>query len=110
MDAAEYLAEKLLEGRKLMNELCEEERKMKEALLPLIKEKKSINTPLGRVYYTEARGSRRFSREEVLEFVRDTFGAGAANLIDEACTNEGKPRQTVNVSLIPKQVANSKAA
>jgi len=110
MDAAEYLVEKLLEGRKRINELYVEEQKLREALLPLLSERKSIQSKLGRVYYTESRGARRFSRTEVLAFIRDTFGAGMANMIDEACTNESEPRQTVNVQLRRDQAARDFAA
>lgn len=110
MDAAEYLVEKLLEGRQRINELYEEERKIKEVLIPLMQDRKSIESQLGRVYYTESRGARRFSRENVLQFIRDTFGAGTANLVDEECTNEAKPRKTVNVKLRKEDKSKKRAA
>ena len=79
-------------------------------MLPLIQDRNSVEFEDGRVYYAESRIARTFQRAEVLRVIKDNFGAGVANFIDEACTNVGQPRQTVYVSTKPSKALPDKKA
>jgi len=104
MDAAtKLLARELIRVKHQIQELLAREQEFKTALLPLIREHGTAAFEEGKVYYGESRGSRSFRRTEVLDFIRENFGSEVADLVDQECTAEGPPRQTVFVKLIDQK-------
>jgi len=96
---SESIARELLLVKHRIKQLIEREKELKESLMPLIKDEGALELEDGKVYYGESKGSMSFSRPEVLEYIKDSYGETLANQIDQDCTKVGEPRQTVYVKL-----------
>ena len=96
---AESLARELLLVKHRIRQLADKEKELKDKLRPLIQETGSLDLEDGKVYYSESKGSMTFSRKEVLEYIRDSYGDTLADQIDQDCTKQGSPRQVVYVKL-----------
>ncbi|EMK6841756.1 hypothetical protein ACV0LO_003272 [Vibrio cholerae] len=92
-------ANELITVKAQIKQLKMAENQLKEQLKDHLKQNGSIDLEAGRVYYIESKGSRTFSRSEVLEYIRDAYGEELADQIDHDCTKQGEPRQTVYVKL-----------
>lgn len=92
-------AKELLELKRQIKILLIEEQSLKEELMPFLKENKRINFDFGYVSYGESKGAETFSRKDVLQYLRDSYGDALANQVDEDCTKKGDPRKTVYVKL-----------
>lgn len=93
------LATELIEIKIQIKKFLDQERLLKEQIMPLVKEQGAINLEAGRVYYGESKGAATFSRKEVIQYLRDGYGDALADQIDQDCTKVGNPRQTVYVKL-----------
>jgi hypothetical protein len=92
-------SQELLELKKLIKELLVKEKQLKDELLPVIKEQGPFNSNVGRVYYAASKGAETFSRKNVLQYLRDGYGDALADQVDEDCTKQGEPRETLYVKL-----------
>ncbi|WP_353572495.1 hypothetical protein [Candidatus Albibeggiatoa sp. nov. BB20] len=96
----EEMATKLIEVKRQIRALEEEEKRLKTEIKPYFQEnREAMNFESGRVYCTESNASRSLKRRETLDYIRKNFGNDIADQIDENCTSLGKPRQTVSVKL-----------
>lgn len=93
------LAAELIEVKKQIKKLLEQEKKLKEIIKPFIKEEGSVILDEGKIYYSESKGASTFSRKEVIQYLRDSYGDTLAEQIDQDCTKVGSPRQTVYIKL-----------
>ncbi|MCD6398715.1 MAG: hypothetical protein J7L08_02235 [Candidatus Aenigmarchaeota archaeon] len=92
-------AKELIELKREINLLNSEEQKLKAELMPYIKCKGAVAFDIGRVYYGESKGSKRFNRGAVLQYLRDTYGDILADQVDKDCTKNGEPREFVCVHI-----------
>ncbi|NOH86011.1 hypothetical protein F0249_19740 [Vibrio sp. 03-59-1] len=95
----EQLAQDLIETKRQIKELLNQEKSLKDEIKPLLQEHGSVRFDYGNVYYGESKGSSTFSRPEVLSYIRDNYGDALADQIDEDCTKVGDPKQVVYVKL-----------
>ncbi|MDE1222676.1 hypothetical protein MCT05_18310 [Vibrio aestuarianus] len=95
----EQLAQDLIETKRQIKALLNQEKLLKDEIKPLLQEHGSVKFEHGNVYYGESKGSSTFSRTEVLSYIRDNYGDALADQIDEDCTKVGEPRQVVYIKL-----------
>ncbi|CAI2311947.1 hypothetical protein [Vibrio parahaemolyticus] len=95
----EQLAQDLIEIKRQIKVLLNQEKSLKDEIKPLLQEHGVVKFEHGKVYYGESKGSSTFSRPEVLAYIRDNYGDALAEQIDEDCTKVGEPRQVVYIKL-----------
>ncbi|WP_299660840.1 hypothetical protein [uncultured Psychromonas sp.] len=98
-DEIKTIATELISVKRQIKALLLKEKALKDEIKPLVKEHGQIKLETGKVYYGESKGGSRFSRVEVLEYIRDSYGDALADQIDEECTKVGEPRETVYIQL-----------
>jgi len=91
------IAKELIDVKRQIIQLKEAEKLFKEQIKLFLKENGPIRLDSAQIYYGESKGSRSFSRVEVLEYIKQTYSDDLANEIDNACTKIGDPKQTVYV-------------
>jgi len=106
---AELLAKELLSIKRDIQRLMEKQAEYKTAIMPLLKTMGSVTIGEGRVYFGRSEGSRTVSRPTILEFLREHYGDAVEDLVDEECTKQGAPRETVYVKL-PRHENESRRA
>ncbi|EGR1837189.1 hypothetical protein ACLB4W_003580 [Vibrio cholerae] len=95
----EQLAYELIELKRQIKALLNQEKLLKEEIKPLLQKHGAVKFDYGKVYYGESKGSSTFSRPEVLSYIRDNYGDALADQIDEDCTKVGEPKQVVYIKL-----------
>ncbi|WP_318438228.1 hypothetical protein [Photobacterium leiognathi] len=95
----QVMAQELLDIKRQIKKLLNEEKYLKDEIKPLLKESGAIKFTSGKIYYAESKASSTFNRREVLTYIRDNYGDALADQIDEDCTKIGSPRQTVYIKL-----------
>lgn len=99
-------AKDLIELKYELDALMSKMNDLKQDIIQDIKKYGAINIDSGKVYYGESKGAESFSRKNVLQYLRDTYGDSLANQVDEDCTKHGKPRAIVYVKInkvLPEQ-------
>jgi len=99
IDEMKTIATELISVKHQIRALLLKEKALKDEIKPLVKEHGQIKLEAGKVYYGESKGGSTFSRVEVLDYIRDSYGDALAEQIDDECTKVGKPRETVYIQL-----------
>ncbi|MEL3926871.1 hypothetical protein V1669_05630 [Aeromonas enteropelogenes] len=100
-------AKELIELKYELDTLMSKINDLKQDIIQDIKKYGAIKLDSGKVYYGESKGAESFSRKNVLQYLRDTYGDSLADQVDEDCTKHGKPRAIVYVKtnkILPEQL------
>jgi len=93
------LAAELIDVKIKIKELLDQERSLKEKIMPFIQKEGAVILEGGKVYYGESKGAETFSRKVVIDYLREGYGDAFADQVDQDCTKVGEPRQVVYVKL-----------
>jgi len=99
MKDAEILGRELIEIKRLLETLKCRNEEIRKRLLPLLPKDKPIFIDGIRIRIIKSRAPRNFIRQQVLDYITETFDEVIAEAVDKNCTTTGEPVERINVYL-----------